>query len=100
MKALMITPENKTIVSIEISGLDDIVKLIGFDSIISDAIDSNGNHLYFDEDCFLRGSKGRFQIDTLVPVSGIGIIVGVSDDATLGDVTVDVDDISGRIKYL
>ncbi len=100
MKALMITPENKTIVSIEISGLDDIVKLIGFDSIISDAIDNNGDHLYFDEDCFLRGSEGRFQIDTLVPVSGIGIIVGVSDDATLRDVTVDIDDISGRIKYL
>jgi len=101
MKALLINPESKTIEPIEISEPDDIVKLIGYDTIISDEIGPQGDRLFFDEECFLRGTKGRFQIDTVIPVSGIGIIVGASDDGeTLLDVVSDVASINKRIKYL
>ena len=101
MKAFIINPEKQSIEAIEVAGRDDIIKLIGFDSVISDEIGSSGDYLYFDEDCFLRGTPGRFQIDTMIPISGIGIIVGADNDgAELRDVSVTADEIAGRIKYL
>jgi len=42
--------------------LEEIKKIIGFDSIASDEIDDKGNMLVFDENCFIRYNKnsGRF----------------------------------------
>ena len=101
MKALLINPEHRSIEAIDISGRDDLVKLIGFDTLESDAVGTAGDRLYFDEECFLRGTGGRFQIDTLVPVSGIGVIVGAADDgSTLRDAATDLDALRSRIKYL
>jgi hypothetical protein len=101
MKALLITPETQLIEPIEISGHEDIVKLIGYDTITSDEIGPEGDRLFFDEECFLRGTSGRFQIDTVIPVSGKGVIAGSMDDGTtLRDAVSDVDSIRSRIKYL
>ncbi len=101
MKALLVNPENQSIEIIEISDQADIARIIGYDTIISDEIGPEGDRLLFDEECFLRGTSGRFQIDKVIPVSGIGIIAGSSDDGTtLQDVTSDIDSISQRIKYL
>ena len=101
MKALFITPDTQSIELIDITGHDDIVNLIGYDTITSDEIGPEGDRLYFDEECFLRGSNGRFQIDTVIPVSGIGVIVGSPDDGkTLRDLVSDIDSIRSRIKYL
>ena len=101
MKALLIDPENQSIEQIEIAGMDDIKTLIGFDTIESDAVGDEGDRLYFDEECFLRGSAGRFQIDSVIPVSGKGIVVGSSDDgAELRDVVTTIDDLRQRTKYL
>ena len=72
MKAILITPDNETIEAIDVSSLDDIIKVIGYDTITSDEIGPQGDRLFFDEECFLRGSSGRFQIDTVIPVSGKG----------------------------
>ena len=56
---------------------------------------------FFDEECFLRGTSGRFQIDTVIPVSGKGVIAGSTDDGTtLRDAVSDVDSIRNRLKYL
>jgi len=102
MKALLINGERQSIEPIEIAGRDDIAKLIGFDTIESDAVGATGDRLYFDEECFLRGSNGRFQIDKVIPVSGRAVIVGTTDDdgATLRDVTTEIDSLRSRIKYL
>ena len=101
MKALLISPETQDIDTVEIGGNDDIIELIGFDTITSDEIGPEGDLLFFDEECFLRGTSGRFQIDTVIPVSGKGVIVGSTDDgATLKDVVSDVTSIKSRIKYL
>lgn len=101
MHALLITPDTQSIEDVEIDSLDDIVKLIGYDTIMSDEIGPEGDRLFFDEECFLRGTSGRFQIDTVIPVSGKGIVVGSSDDgATLKDVVSDVESIKDRLKYL
>ena len=101
MKALLISPEIQDIDTVEIGGNDDIIELIGFDTITSDEIGPEGDLLFFDEECFLRGTSGRFQIDTLIPVSGKGVIVGSTEDGvTLKDVVSDVTSIKSRIKYL
>ena len=101
MKAILITPDSQSIETIEIGGREDIAKLIGFDSIESDAIGTAGDRLFFDEDCFLRGTSGRFQIDSIIPVAGKALIVGTSDAGTvLCDAVTELDNLRGRIKYL
>ena len=101
MKALLISAAEKSIEEIEASSLDDIKALIGFDTIDSDTVGSEGERLFFDEECFLRGTNGRFQIDTVIPVAGKGVVVGAEEDGvTLRDVATTIDDLRGRIKYL
>jgi hypothetical protein len=101
MKALLITLKTQTIDVIDIISHDDIVKLIGYDTITWDEIGPEGDRLFFDEECFLRGTSCRFQIDTVIPVSGKGVIVGSTDDGTtLRDAVSDVENIRNRIKYL
>jgi hypothetical protein len=101
MKALLISAAEKSIEEIEASSLDDIKALIGFDTIDSDTVGSEGERLFFDEECFLRGTNGRFQIDTVIPVAGKGVVVGAEEDGvTLRDVATTIDDLRGRIRYL
>jgi hypothetical protein len=101
MKALLINGERQSIEPIDIAGREDIARLIGFDTIESDAVGTAGDRMYFDEECFLRGTAGRFQIDKIIPVSGKAIVVGSADEgATLRDVTTAIDDLRSRIKYL
>jgi hypothetical protein len=100
MKAFSITPDTQSIDEVEVTSPDDLKALIGFDTLESDAIGSEGDRPYFDEECFLREASGRFQIDTVIPVSGKGVVVGTSDDgAELRDVTVDIDDLRQRTKF-
>jgi hypothetical protein len=101
MKAILISGEKRSIEAIDIDGHGAIAKLIGFDTIESDAVGTDGDRLYFDEECFLRGSGGRFQVDHLIPISGKAVIVGTTGDGTvLRDAATDVESLRGRIKYL
>lgn len=101
MRAFRIDPVEKTVEEIEVHNTGDIAEAIGFDSIISDEIGPNGDRLYLDEDCFIRGSEGRFQIDKIAPVAGFGVVAG--SDGTedeLQDVSQDIDALIARIAYL
>ena len=101
MKAFRIDPVEKTVEEIEVHNTGDIAEAIGFDTIISDEIGPNGDRLYLDEDCFIRGSEGRFQIDKIAPVAGFGVVVG--SDGTedeLQDVNQDIAALRERIAYL
>jgi hypothetical protein len=100
MRAYKITPENQSVEAIDIADKDEIARLIGFDTVIADEIGNNGDRLYFDEDCFLRGTAGRFQIDKLIPVSGVGIIAGSGSGDVLADVAGSIEDIRSRTKFL
>jgi hypothetical protein len=101
MKALLINPETRSIESIDINSHTDLAGLIGYDTLESDAVGTAGDRLYFDEECFLRGTSGRFQIDTVIPVSGRAVIVGTVDDGgALHDAATDIEDLRKRIKYL
>jgi hypothetical protein len=101
MKAFLIAPEHRSIEAIDIANRDDIAKIIGYDTIESDAVGTGSDRLFFDEECFLRGTGGRFQVDKLIPISGRAVVVGVAGDGTmLCDAAVDIDNLRGRIKYL
>lgn len=99
MRAILIRPDTRSIEVVDIQNRDDIARLVGYDTLESDAVGSAGDHLFFDEECFLRGTTGRFQIDTLVPVSGVGVIVGLVGE-TLRDAATDIEDLRRRIQYL
>jgi hypothetical protein len=82
----IIRPDVKTVETFDLTnGLDEIKKIIGFDSIGADEIDDKGNMLYFDENCFIRDNKtlGRFQINGLAPVAGVGIVVRFLDSSEM-----------------
>jgi hypothetical protein len=101
MKALLIKPESQSIEAIDIGSHAELAKLIGYDTIDSDAVGTAGDRLYFDEECFLRGAAGRFQIDSIIPVSGRAVVIGSGNDgATLRDASTDIEDLRARIKYL
>ena len=101
MKAIVISPATQSIETVDLAALDDIRAVVGYDTLESDAIGTQGDRLYFDEECFLRGTSGRFQIDSVIPVAGKGVIVGTIDGgATLRDAVTDVDDLRRRICYL
>jgi hypothetical protein len=100
MKAILINAQTRSIEPVEVGGRDDIVRMVGHDTLESDAVGKAGDRLFFDEECFLRGTAGRFQIDAVIPVSGVGVIVGAGEGGTLRDVQADIDDLRRRIKYL
>jgi hypothetical protein len=89
MTCFVIDPTAKTITPVPWDGgLDGIRQLIGFETIDSDEIDASGDRLFFDEKCFIRQTPGvgRFQLDSLAPVAGVGVVVGAgasSPQATL-----------------
>ena len=98
--AFLISSDDKTIEPVELSGAEDVARLIGFDTIETDDVDDAGDRLFFDEECFIRGTAGRFQIDKLIPVAGKGVVVGVADDSeTLTDVSISLDELRERIRF-
>ncbi len=78
MKAILIDPADRSLAVVDVGGREDIARLIGFDTIESDAVGTGGDRLHFDEECFLRGTGGRFQVDSLVPISGRAVVTGAS----------------------
>ncbi len=101
MKALLIDPEQQTIEAVDVEGREDIARLIGYETLESDEIGPDGDRLFFDEECFLRGTTGRFQIDSVIPVSGKGVVIGsVGDGDSLKDVVSDPAALRARMKYL
>ncbi|MDJ0834669.1 MAG: hypothetical protein QNJ69_14180 [Gammaproteobacteria bacterium] len=99
MKAYLIDPEQQNIQHIDIASRDDLISHIGYETLETDSLGGNDT-LYFDEECFLRGASGRFQIDKLIPVSGKGVIIGTDADGSLQDVTLSLDELKSRVQYL
>lgn len=101
MKALLIKPERQTIEEVQVAGLVDIKNIIGVTTVASDAVGKDGDRLFFDEECFIRGTTGRYRIDNVIPVAGTGLLVGsFGEGAELRDVQTSVEDLQDRITYL
>jgi hypothetical protein len=98
-KAYLISPETQTIEPIEITDPAQIAERIGYSTLETDTVGELGDRLYFDEECFIRGATGRFQIDRLIPVAGKGIVIGVGDDGGLADVRIAPDDLAARTRF-
>ena len=99
MQALLIDGSKQAIEAVEVSSRADIVKLVGQDTIISDEIDAD-NAVYFDEDCFIRGTSGRFQIDNLAPIAGKAIVVGYLEGERLANADVSIEELTARTRFL
>jgi hypothetical protein len=104
MKAFKINPATKDISAIDMeSDRASLVSLIGQSDVGFDEIDDNGDRLYFDEACFIREQPGagRFQLDNLPPVAGIGIVAGHNTAQDLmADVCVALEALRHRVKFL
>lgn len=103
MQVFRINPLTKEIQAIEIAATQEALQeLIGFSTIDSDEIDDNGDRLFFDEECFIRqqGDVGRFRVDSLAPVAGIGVIVNSQDGKTLQSPMITADALLKRVTYL
>ena len=99
-KAYLISAEQKSIEPVDLSDKNEIATLIGYETVESDKVGNGDDLLFFDEECFIRGSSGRFQIDKLIPVSGKGIVVGVEADGnTLSDVSLTLDELRSRTTF-
>jgi len=100
-KAFLIDSEAQSIEQIEVTQVGEISALVGFDTIESDDVGNGADKLFFDEECFIRGTAGRFQIDKLIPVAGKGVVVGVAGDGnTLVDASVVLDDLLARTRFV
>ncbi len=104
MQALMINPSTKEIKALEIPNTKEaLAQAIGFATIDSDEIDDNGDRLFFDEECFIRqqSNVGRFKVDSLAPVAGIGVIINSPDGGkTLQSAIVSIADLEKRVTFL
>jgi len=99
MKAYLIKPTEQSIEPVDIDSLEDIRKLIGFDTVIADDLDDEGNQLFFDEECFLKGTAGRFKVDNIIPVSGTGIIA-TSEGESLTDTSLTLEALKSRVTFI
>jgi len=99
MKAYLIKPTEQSIEPVDIDSLEDIRKLIGFDTVIADDLDDEGNQLFFDEECFLKGTAGRFKVDNMIPVSGTAIIA-TSEGESLTDTSLTLEALKSRVTFI
>ena len=99
-KAFIISAEQKSIEPIDMNNTSELAALIGYDTLASDPVGNGEDLLFFDEECFIRGSSGRFRIDKLIPVAGKGVVVGIAADGiTLTDVSLSHDDLRSRTTF-
>ena len=102
MHVLVIDGASRAISSVALpDGLAGLKRLIGQDSVDFDSL-ASGDRFYFDESCFLRpqAGAGRFQLDVLAPVSGIGVVVGSDAAGTLAAPQLSAEALTARVKFL
>lgn len=99
MKAILIDGQAQTLSEVEVTNEADIQKLVGSDTLEKDETGPGADHLFFDEECFLKALPGKFKIDRLIPVSGKGVVVGYTSDGVLCNVEVTLDDLKGRTVF-
>ncbi len=98
MKALLIDGQAQSITLAELSDATEIAATIGYDTVINDEIDDD-NKVYFDEDCFIRGTEGRFRIDSLAPIAGKAVVLGAQDGGA-ADVVLELEQLRSRVTFL
>jgi|TARA_B110000444_G_C18475502_1_gene426740 hypothetical protein len=98
MKALLVDGLAQSLSELDISGKKDLELVLGVESVVADSLNSE-HQIFFDEDCFIKQTNGRFQIDALPPISGKAVLARVVD-GDFTDVTLGLDQIESRVKFL
>jgi hypothetical protein len=98
MKSFLIDGLSKKTIQIKVTDRAGIASLIGFSSV-ADEIISEAEIAVFDEDCFICGSEGRFQTETLAPIAGKAVVVGVAGSDLVDSQLTSVD-LRLRVKFL
>jgi hypothetical protein len=98
--AYLIDPETQRIEPVEVAGREAIAELIGFDTLTSDRLPDGGDYLFFDEECFIRGTTGRFKLGNMVPVAGKAVVVGYAEhDAGVSDVVMGLEELKAQVAF-
>jgi hypothetical protein len=104
MKLFLIDPTSKQVTEHDVAETRAALQeLIGFDTIDADEIDANGDHLFFDEECFIRQqvNVGKFKVDNLAPIAGKGVVVNSPDGGkTLSNPKIDLPSLVKRVTFL
>ncbi len=101
MKAILIDPNERCLRQVQVQDKDDIVELIGYDTVISDEIGPDGERMFLDEECFIRGTSGRFQLEGVAPVAGRAVVTGASGAGrVLADVASTPEEIERRLVWM
>jgi hypothetical protein len=103
MHCFVINANTQTVAETDLSaGSTAIAELIGYASVDSDEIDGTTDRLYFDESCFIREqpSNGRFKLDSLAPVAGIGVIVGLTGSGQLATPKLSLQEVKARVTFV
>ncbi len=100
MYAVLIDPVSEELSKIELNDHDKIASVIGFETIISDEISGSTDLLHFDENCFIRGTPGRFQLDALPPVAGKAIVLGTGANGDSQSPELAIETLKQRIKFI
>ena len=104
MNVFLIDSTTKQVTEHEVAEtLAALQALIGFATLDADEIDANGDHLLFDEECFIRQqvNVGKFKVDNLAPIAGKGVVVNRSDNGkTLSSPTIDLAGLIKRVTFL
>jgi len=101
MKAFLIDPSTQRATAVDLrAGLDEIRQLIGFDTVDSDEVNAAGDHLFFDERCFIRNEPGagRFKFATEAPVAGRGVIACMVN-GTFQDCSMTLADVQQQLVF-
>ena len=99
MRTYLIDGQGRTIQALDLDSMDDITALVGCDSVISDDVDDS-NAVHFDEDCFIRGTPGRFRIDRLAPIAGKAVIAGRGADGEVAASSLELEQLRARVEFL
>jgi hypothetical protein len=104
MKVFLIDANSKQVTEHEVAETRlALQELIGFETIDADEIDSNGDSLFFDEECFIRQQTnvGKFKVDNLAPTVGKGVVVNSQNNGqTLSTPQIDLLSLIKRVTFL
>ena len=98
MRALLVNGLAQSMSEVDIGGVKDLALVLGVESVVGDSLDSE-HQIFFDEDCFIKQTNGRFQIDALPPIAGKAVLARVVDGEFSG-VTLGLNEIESRVTFL
>jgi len=103
MKAILINPENKTVIQIELEkGIDAIYKQLDCDVFTAPVVFENDDTLYCDDEGLFKPEMigGIIYPDWSYPIVGKSLIIGTNDEGESVDCKSTIDDIKKGLTWV